>query len=104
MLLFESRLKPGKKEEFLEGWRKEVLPLLKQQSGFIDEMLVCDDEKQQTCIGLCFWKSREEGERYRRQVFRQTKDLVGHLCSNPRVRGFEVEASATFNLPLHGAG
>jgi hypothetical protein len=98
MLLFESRLKPGKKEEFLAGWKSKVLPLLKQQSGFVDEVLLCDDDKQQTCVGLCFWETQEEGEHYRRNVFRQTKDLIGHLCSNPRVRGFQVEAAAIFGI------
>ena len=95
MLLIESRLK-GRKQEFIDGWRSKVRPLLKKQKGFVDEILLCDED--QHCLGLCFWKTRAEGEQYRHHTFRQTKDLVGHWCSAPKVRGFEVEAADTFNI------
>ena len=98
VLLIESRVKPGKKEEFVEGWSSKVLPLLRQQSGFVDELMLCDQEKQQNFVGLSFWKTREDAEHYRRRVFRKTKDLIGDLCSNPWVRGFEVEAAEIFNI------
>jgi heme-degrading monooxygenase HmoA len=102
-LLIESRLKPGKKEEFVNAWKSELLPLLKKQSGFVDEVLLFDEDKQQGCVGLCLWKTREQGERYRHDVFPQTKYILGHLCSNPRVRGFDVEAGEIFKAGVRNA-
>ena len=56
VFLFESRLKPGKKQEFIEGWNSQVVPLLKQQSGFVDEVLLCDV----SCLArhYDFWEKR----------------------------------------------
>jgi hypothetical protein len=90
-LLVEGELNAGKKDEFLKVWSSQMLPLLKQQEGFVDEFVTFEDGTQ--VCGLAFWSSRKRGEHYRREVFPQVKNLVQHLMRETTVRGFEVGAA-----------
>lgn len=96
MMLIEGEVKPGKKDEFVQTWKGQILPLLKKQAGFVDEILLFEEESQHPC-GLSFWKTRVQCERYEQDVFPQSKKFVQHLMhSTPKIRHFEVEASETF--------
>lgn len=98
MMFIEGGLKPGKKDEFVSIWSSRILPLLKKQDGFVDEILLLEDGTQAPC-GLSFWKSREQCERYQQEGFQQAKSFVHDLMhGSPRIRGFEVEAAETFNI------
>jgi heme-degrading monooxygenase HmoA len=78
MLLIDSRLKPGKKEEFLEAWKSQILPLLKKQNGFVDEFLFFEDGAD-AGVGLSFWDSPEEAERYLHNVLVKASSYVERL-------------------------
>jgi heme-degrading monooxygenase HmoA len=98
MVFIDGNLKPGKKDEFLKAWSSQIVPLLKRQDGFVDEILLLEEVSEKPC-GLCFWKSKEQAERYRREIFPQAKQLVEHLLTGtPNLRGFEVAAAETFNV------
>ena len=98
MVFIDGDLKPGKKSEFLKAWSSQILPLLKKQDGFVEEILLLEEGSEKPC-GLSFWKSREHAERYRREAFPQAINLIEHLLSGtPKLRGFEVAASETFKV------
>jgi hypothetical protein len=99
MLLIDGELKPGKQKDFLAAWNSHILPLLKKQNGFVDEILLFEHGAKNTATGLCFWKSREDGERYHRDAFAQAKGAVQHLINGaPTIRGFDVAAAETFHI------
>ena len=103
MMFIDGDLNPGKRDEFLKAWSSHILPLLKKQEGFVDEILLFEEGSQKPC-GLCFWKSKEHAERYQHDIFPQAKKFVEHLVKGtPRLRGFEVGAAETFNIKLHKA-
>lgn len=98
MLLIEGKIKRGKKEEFLKVWNSQILPLLKSQSGFVDEVLLFE-QGNEAPTGLSFWKTREEAERYRDNNFSKAKSSVSHLIeSPPTIRGFDVAAAEIFRI------
>ena len=98
MFFIEGDLKPDKKDEFLNAWSTRILPLLKNQDGFVDEILLLEEGSQQPC-GLSFWDSKEYADRYRRDVFPQAKSLVEDMfSSHPKLRGFDVAAAEIFNV------
>ncbi len=98
MLYIDGTLKPGKKDEFLNAWSNQVLPLLKKQSGFIDEILLFENGTDHGC-GLSFWKSQNDAERYQREVFHQaSRHVEPFLEGAPTVRNFNVAASETFHI------
>jgi hypothetical protein len=98
MLFIDGDLKPGRKDEFLKAWSSHILPLLKKQDGFVDEFLLMEEGAEKPC-GLCFWKSKQQAERYRRDVFPKLSQSLEHLLDGtPELRGFEVAAAETFNV------
>jgi hypothetical protein len=99
MLLIDGEIKAGKKNEFVNAWRSQILPLLKKQSGFVDEILLFESAPSHAGVGLSFWKTQHEAEHYRKEVFPKGKDSVQHLINGaPSIRGFEVEAAETFKI------
>jgi heme-degrading monooxygenase HmoA len=104
MLLIDGKIAPGKKDEFLKAWGSRILPLLKKENGFVDEVLLFDPATQSQAVGLCFWNTKEQAERYQREVFPLAKGFVEHLIEGaPTLRGFEVEASETFGIGAKAA-
>jgi hypothetical protein len=121
LMFIEGELKPGKKDEFLKAWNNQILPLLKEQAGFLDEILLFEENSPSTRLnrdeiwyfnadetvpenldkpcGLSFWKTKEHAEHYRRDVLPQMKNFVGHLLSTtPKLRGFNYEAAEMFKI------
>ena len=98
-LIIEGTFKPGKKPEFITAWNKEILPTLKKQQGFVDEILLFGTEKPNLGVGLSFWKTKEDAERYHREVFSKVAGSVEHLLNRaPTVRSFNVEAAETVRI------
>jgi quinol monooxygenase YgiN len=103
MMFIEGELKPGKKDEFVKAWSSQILPLLKKQDGFVDEVLLFEEGAEKPC-GLSFWKTREQCERHQRDVFPQGVKFVQHLLQGtPKIRKFDVEASETFKITARKA-
>jgi heme-degrading monooxygenase HmoA len=98
-LIIEGTFKPGKKTKFVTAWNNEILPTLRKQQGFVDEILLFGAEDPNLGVGLSFWKTSEDGERYRREVFSKVAGSVQHLMNGtPILRSFNVEAAATFRI------
>jgi hypothetical protein len=102
--VIEGHVKPGKKSEFVTNWSREILPTLKKQPGFVDEILLFGTAEPELGIGLSFFKTREDAERYHREVFPRLVNTVQHLMTGPpMVRPFNVEASETFRIAAKAA-
>jgi heme-degrading monooxygenase HmoA len=103
-LLIEGHVKPGKKSEFITTWNREILPMLKKQPGFVDEMLLFGTTEQESGVGISLFKTREDAERYHREVFPRQANSVQHLMTGPpTVHQFNVEASETFRIAAKAA-
>ena len=99
MMLIDGEVKQGKQDEFLKAWNNTILPVLKKQNGFVDEILLFEREKTVAATGLSFWKTRQDAERYHRDVFPQALNSVESLLNGtPRIRSFDVVASETFHI------
>jgi heme-degrading monooxygenase HmoA len=98
-LIIEGTLKPDKREDFLKTWRNEILPTLKKQNGFVEETLLFETDNPNRGVGLSFWKTREDAEKYHRDVFpRLVSSVQNAMQAAPTVRKFDVESSETFRI------
>ncbi len=98
-LIIEGTLKPRKKTEFTTAWNNEILPTLKKQTGFVDEILLFAADEPERGVGLSFWNTKEDAERYHREVFPKVVTGVKHLIKTPpKVRAFNVEAAEIFRI------
>jgi heme-degrading monooxygenase HmoA len=56
-----------------------VLPILKKQHGFVDEIVLISDKETDRIMAISFWNTREDAELYHREQFAKIQESVRHL-------------------------
>ena len=89
-------LKGNTPGEFTQTFEKDILPLLRKQNGFKDEItFVSSDGKDALAISL--WDRKESAEAYSRETYPQVlKGLAKVVEGTPEVQAYEV-ANSTFH-------
>ena len=90
------QLKPNTRAEFTQLLENNVIPTLRKQKGFQDEItLVGADGTKVTAISL--WDSKEDAETYNRAAYPEVlKNLAKIIEGTPEVRTADV-ANSTFH-------
>jgi heme-degrading monooxygenase HmoA len=90
------QLKPNSVAEFTERIEKDILPLLRKQTGFKDEItFIGPGETKAFAISL--WENKENAEAYNRGMFPEvTKILARVVEGTPQVENYEV-SNSTFH-------
>ncbi|HKS80848.1 MAG TPA: hypothetical protein VJR23_05035 [Candidatus Acidoferrales bacterium] len=90
------QLKPNSVKEFTQKIEKDVLPLLRRQKGFQDE-ITCVTAGQKEAFGISLWENKESAETYNRGPYAEvTKLLAGVVDGAPQVETYEV-SNSTFH-------
>ncbi len=86
-------LKPNTQAEFTRQMEKEIIPMLRKQKGFQDEItFVVPSGKE--AFGISLWDSKESAEAYNRGAYLDvTKSLSKVLDGTARVETYEVSNS-----------
>ena len=89
-------LKPNCAHELTRKLENQVIPLLRKQTGFQDEItFVAPGEKK--AFGISLWGTKENAEAYNRATYPEvTKLLSGLIEGSPEVESYEV-ANSTFH-------
>jgi quinol monooxygenase YgiN len=92
------RLKPNTLNDFNQTFEKEIVPMLRKQAGFRDEIaLVSDDQSYVTAISL--WDSKEQADAYNTSTYPAVlKTLDKFLVDPPKVRMSNVVSSTSHKL------
>jgi len=86
--------KPAKSRELSSAINDKVVPILKKQAGFVDEIVLVSDADSNRVLALSFWKGRDDAERYQREQYNSVRDNLQPLLeAEPVVRTFEVHTS-----------
>ena len=87
------QLKPNSVPEFTLTVEKEVIPLLRKQQGFKDEItFVPSDGKE--AIGISLWEQKENAEAYSRGAYPEVlKAMAKVVEGTPQVQTSEVSNS-----------
>lgn len=94
------KLKANFAREFPVAFEKEILPLIRKQKGFLDEMLLVAPEKWEV-VAISLWEEKEHAEIYNREVYPQiTKILEKYVEGTPVVKPFEVQYSTFHKIAI----
>jgi heme-degrading monooxygenase HmoA len=95
----ELTSKSGKAKELSNTLNEKVLPILKRQTGFVDETVLVSDTESTRILGLSFWNSKEDAERYHREQYPKIQEMLRSLVeTEPVVRTFDVHTSTTHRI------
>jgi len=86
--------KQGKSRELSSTINDKIVPILKKQAGFVDEIVLVSDVESNRVLALSFWKTSEDAERYQREQYNSVRATLQSLLeAEPVVRTFEVHTS-----------
>jgi heme-degrading monooxygenase HmoA len=95
----EITSKSGKARELCNTIDDKVLPILKKQAGFVDETVLVSDTDSNQVLGLSFWNSKEDAERYHQEQYPKIQEMLKHLIeTEPAIRTFDVQTSTTHQI------
>jgi hypothetical protein len=96
-------LKPNTVAEFTQLLENDVIPTLRKQRGFKDEIaFVPTDGKEAVAISL--WDEKENAEMYNRAIYPEVlKTLAKVVVGTPQVRTLEVTNSTFHKIAAHQA-
>src|SRR5438128_1232688 len=97
------RLRPNTSAEFTQTIEKKVLPILRQQKGFRDEITFIAPGGIEA-VGISLWDTREQADAYNRgsypEVLRELNKLVEET---PRVQTYDVANSTAHKIAARPA-
>ena len=77
--------------EFPKVIEKEVLPLLRRQKGFLDELILLSPNKTEV-VAISWWETKEFAEIYNREFYPEVVKIINKYVEGlPVVKTFEVE-------------
>ena len=82
------QIKDGRTQDFVNLLGAEVLPLLKKQTGFLDEVTMLDGRRG---MAISMWEDRRNADTYGTTIYPEVlKKLTPVLEGTPRVETYEV--------------
>jgi hypothetical protein len=87
------QLKSNAAGEFTTTFENDILPLLRKQNGFKDEITLLSEGKKDA-IAISLWDRKESADQYARDTYPQVlKGLDKVVEGTPKVHAFEVSNS-----------
>jgi len=90
------QLKPNSNAEFTQRIEKDILPLLRKQKGFQDEITFVAPGGTEA-FGISLWDNRANAEAYNRETYPEVAKILARVVEGtPKVETYEV-ANSTFH-------
>ena len=85
------QIKNGKEKEFSTVFENEVLPILRKQSGFQNELTLVNPNG---AVGISLWNDRQSAEAYNTSTYPQIlAKLNPVIVGTPKVETYDVAAT-----------
>lgn len=85
------RIKNGKNDEFKRTFENDVLPMLRKQDGFRDELTLISPER---CLGISLWDDENSAKRYRESTYPTVLEKLQPVIEGtPNVETYQVALS-----------
>lgn len=90
------QLKPNSVPELTQRLEKEIIPLLRKQNGFQDEITFVS-AKGTDSFGISLWDKQESADAYNRTGYPEVMKILSRFVEGtPRVETYEV-SNSTFH-------
>jgi len=94
------QLKPNTLSDYNRALENEVLPLLRKQKGFRDEITMSNPGSQHAIV-ISLWDSKANAEAYNTTTYPQVLKTLGNFIDGtPRVQTFEAVTSTFHDVAV----
>ena len=95
------QLKPNTAPQFTQTLEREVIPMLRKQPGFREEVALIGPNGNEA-FAISFWDSQEKAEQYARTVYPEVlKVLAPVVLGTPLLQNYEVCTSTISKITAH---
>jgi heme-degrading monooxygenase HmoA len=99
--IVKINLKPNRVNEFNETFEKQILPLLRKEKGFQDDITFAGPSGTEM-VSISLWDRKESAETYNSVTYPEVlKTLSTVLEGSPQVKTYEVANSTFHKIPVH---
>ncbi len=96
-------LKPNSVTEFTRTLENEIIPLLRKQKGFQDEITLVAPGGLEA-IGISLWDQKQDAEAYNRGTYPEVQKALAKVVEGtPRVETYEVSNSTFHKIAVRAA-
>lgn len=96
--LVTAHVKPGSLDLLTSKFEEKIIPTLRKQPGFRDEVSFFDAEKGES-VAISFWNSESDERKYAKELYPEIlKSLSDTFEGTPEVRRFEVANSTMYKI------
>jgi len=86
--------KVEKREEIVSVVRREILPILKRQQGFLEFLPFVPENASDNVIAITLWAEKREAERYERDVYARVQAILEpYLLTPVSFKHYNVETA-----------
>lgn len=91
-------LKPGCAAEFIHLLDKEIIPVLRKQQGFHDELALLA-RGEEYGVGISIWDLEEDADTYARRAYPGVLEVLAPVIEGtPQIHTYEVSSSTFHTL------
>lgn len=96
--LVKGHIKPEKFDLATQVLENDVIPILKNQKGFRDELSFFNRELKEG-FAISFWDNEEDMIRYEREVYPEVRDKMAQTFEGlPETQNFEIGNSTWYRI------
>ncbi len=97
------KLKPNVVQDFTRLNENEIIPLLRKQKGFRDEITFVAPERSEA-LAISLWDTKENAENYNRTTYPEVLKIMSKVVEGtPKVETFELSNSTFHKVAAQGA-
>jgi hypothetical protein len=94
------RLKPNMAADYNRTLQNEILPLLRKEKGFKDEIALCNPDSPDA-IAISLWENKVDAETYNTNVYPNVVKILERMIDGkPTVKTFEVVTSTLHKVAV----
>ena len=94
------RLKPNMQSDYTRTFENQILPLLRKQKGFKDEITLTNPGSQDA-VSISLWENKNNADDYNTKTYPEVlRTLATVIDGTPRVQTFETVMSTFYNVPV----
>ncbi len=94
------RLKSNMQSDYIRTFEDQILPLLRRQKGFKEEISLCSTATQDA-VSISLWESKNNADDYNTNTYPEVlKTLAKVIDGTPRVHNYETVVSTFHNVAV----
>ena len=93
------RIKSNMQADYTHTVENQILPLLRKQKGFREEITLCNPGSQDA-VSISLWDQKNNADDYNTHAYPEVLKTLGRVIDGtPRVQTFETVVSTFHNVP-----